>query len=419
MEQKAITVSEITGYLKNKIDNDFFLKSVFVVGEVSNCKYHDAGHIYFTLKDSGAQIQCTMFAGRRTGISFELKNGQRVIVYGNVSVYEKGGTYQILATTIRLDGIGNLYEKFEALKKKLHDEGLFDSEHKKPIPAYPKKIGIVTSATGAAIQDIRRIANRRNPYVSLILRPTLVQGAGAAADIVKGIKALDGLVDVIIVGRGGGSIEDLWAFNEEAVAYAIYNCNTPVVSAVGHEIDTTIADYVSDRVASTPSAAAELTVYMIDDLDQKLALLHENLLDAMQKIMDDRKAQLKQCSLELKNNSPKNLFMLKKERLSNMKPLLKKGFNAILEKRKNDLEAMEPLLKRDFTGIFEKRKDELVSNAKRLNAVSPLQKLEKGYAYVTDINGKLVNKKSCVKVGSDILVNVTDGVITATVKDKK
>ena len=258
---QAYSVTEINRYIKNMFIKDPYLNHIYVKGEVSNCKYHTSGHIYFTLKDAQGQLACVMFAGQRRGLSFRLEEGQSVIVLGSINVYERDGKYQLYANSIVLDGLGALYERFEKLKKSLAAEGLFDKDHKKPIPPYPKKVGIVTASTGAAIQDIINISKRRNPYVQLILYPALVQGDGAPESIVKGIKALDKLKpDVIIVGRGGGSIEDLWAFNEEIVARAIYACTTPIISAVGHETDVTIADYVADLQAPTPSAAAELAI---------------------------------------------------------------------------------------------------------------------------------------------------------------
>ena len=254
---QAYTVTEINQYIKNMFIKDPYLNHIYVKGEVSNCKYHTSGHIYFTLKDNQGQLACVMFAGQRRGLTFRMEEGQSVIVLGSVSVYERDGKYQLYANQIVLDGQGALYERFEKLKKDLEAEGLFDKAHKKPIPSYPKRVGIGTASTGAAIQDIINISKRRNPYIQLILYPALVQGAGAPESIVRGIKALDKLrPDVIIVGRGGGSIEDLWAFNEEIVARAIYSCNTPIISAVGHETDVTIADYVVDLRAPTPSAAA-------------------------------------------------------------------------------------------------------------------------------------------------------------------
>ena len=259
--KNVYSVSQVNQYIKSLISEDYFLSRIYVRGEVSNCKYHSSGHIYFTLKDGKGAIPCVMFAGSRNGLKFRLAEGQQVIVLGNISVYERDGRYQLYAREILQEGTGLLYERFEALKKDLGAKGYFDAEHKKAIPFYPKKVGIVTAPTGAAIQDMVHIASRRNPYIQLVLYPAIVQGDQAAESIVKGIKCLEKRdVDVIIIGRGGGSIEDLWAFNEEIVAEAVFQCPVPVISAVGHETDWTIADMVADLRAPTPSAAAELAV---------------------------------------------------------------------------------------------------------------------------------------------------------------
>ena len=260
--KNVYTVRQVNSYIKNMFTQDFMLSRIYVKGEVSNCKYHTSGHIYFSLKDESGTIACVMFAGHRAGLSFRLQEGQQVIVLGSVSVYERSGQYQLYAREIMLDGAGALYEKFEALKKELSEMGMFAQEYKQPIPKYIRTLGIVTAPTGAAVRDIINIAGRRNPFVQLILYPAQVQGDGAAESIIRGIRALEKRkVDVMIVGRGGGSIEDLWAFNEESVARAVFECSVPVISAVGHETDTTITDYVADLRAPTPSAAAELAVY--------------------------------------------------------------------------------------------------------------------------------------------------------------
>ena len=256
------SVAQVNSYIKNMFAQDFMLRQVSIKGEVSNCKYHTSGHIYFTIKDAGAAMTAIMFAGSRAaGLSFHMKEGEQVIVTGSVEVYEKTGAYQLYAKKIELDGEGNLYLKFEQLKHELEEMGMFAAEYKQPIPQYAGRIGVDTAPTGAAVQDIRNVSSRRNPYVQVILYPTLVQGEGAANSIVKGIQTLDAMnLDVIIVGRGGGSIEDLWAFNEIEVADAIYYADTPIISGTGHEIDMTIADYCADVRAATPSAACELAI---------------------------------------------------------------------------------------------------------------------------------------------------------------
>ena len=259
--KNTYSVGQVNRYIKNMFTQDYLLQKIYVKGEVSNCKYHTSGHIYFSLKDETGTLNCVMFAGHRRGLAFAMKNGDKVIVGGSVDVYERDGRYQMYAKEITLEGAGTLYERYLALKQELEDMGMFAQEYKQPIPRFIRRLGVVTAPTGAAVQDIRNISYRRNPYLQIILYPALVQGAGAAESIVKGIQMLDKKdVDVIIVGRGGGSIEDLWAFNEEIVARAIFECSTPIISAVGHETDFTIADFVADLRAPTPSAAAELAV---------------------------------------------------------------------------------------------------------------------------------------------------------------
>ena len=259
--KNTYSVGQVNRYIKNMFTQDYLLQKIYVKGEVSNCKYHTSGHIYFSLKDETGTLNCVMFAGHRRGLAFAMKNGDKVIVGGSVDVYERDGRYQMYAKEITLEGAGILYERYLALKQELEDMGMFAQEYKQPIPRFIRRLGVVTAPTGAAVQDIRNISYRRNPYLQIILYPALVQGAGAAESIVKGIQMLDKTdVDVIIVGRGGGSIEDLWAFNEEIVARAIFECSTPIISAVGHETDFTIADFAADLRAPTPSAAAELAV---------------------------------------------------------------------------------------------------------------------------------------------------------------
>lgn len=283
MNSRIYSVGQVNTYIKNMFSQDFMLNRISIKGEVSNCKYHTSGHIYFSLKDETGTLSCVMFAGQRKGLGFSMKNGDKVVAEGSVSVYERDGKYQLYARSITLEGAGLLYERYLALKKELEEMGMFSAEYKQPIPAYVKRVGIVTAPTGAAIQDIRNIAARRNPYVQLILYPALVQGEGAKESIVKGIETLDTCgVDVIIVGRGGGSIEDLWAFNEEEVARAIFHCQTPIISAVGHETDTTIADFVADLRAPTPSAAAELAVVDIRQVLENLRGYRQKLTFGME-----------------------------------------------------------------------------------------------------------------------------------------
>lgn len=396
--EKAYSVWQINAYIKNLFAKDYALKDIFMKGEVSNCKYHSSGHIYFTLKDSKSQMACVMFAGNRRGLGFQMKEGQSVIVHGEVSVYERDGKYQMYAKEILLDGTGALYERFEQLKRKLMEEGLFDQSHKKPIPFFSKRIGIVTASTGAAIQDIINISTRRNPYAQLILYSAIVQGEGAPSSIVEGIQRLDELgVDVIIVGRGGGSIEDLWVFNEEQVARAIYSCKTPVISAVGHETDTTIADFVSDLRAPTPSAAAELAVCNIAEVLGRLKEYNLALNRGCMRKLTEYRNRVERYKLKLEFNNPGNQILQKRQYLMDMEEKL-------------------------HTIIGNKIKDnrhKLALYMEKMNGLSPIYKLNKGFAYVTDSSGHALIKAEQVKQEDLITVKVMDGDIMAQVTDVK
>ena len=303
--KNAYSVGQVNRYVRNMFTQDYFLQKIYVKGEVSNCKYHTSGHIYFSLKDETGTLSCVMFAGQRRGLAFSMKNGDKVIVGGTIDVYERDGRYQLYAKEITLEGAGALYERFLALKQELEEMGMFDPGYKQPIPRFIRRLGVVTAPAGAAIQDIRNISYRRNPYLQIILYPALVQGSEAAQSIVKGIRTLDQAgVDVIIVGRGGGSIEDLWAFNEEIVARAIFECNTPVISAVGHETDFTIADFVADLRAPTPSAAAELAVDDFRSVVQTILLYKQRMYRAMSGKVDLSRSRLEQFQTRLSYLSP-------------------------------------------------------------------------------------------------------------------
>ena len=398
MRQNVYSVGQVNTYIKNMFGQDYLLNRLYVKGEVSNCKYHTSGHIYFSLKDETGAIACVMFAAQRSNMKFRLSEGQRVIVLGSVRVYERDGKYQLYANDIVLDGIGLLYERFQALKKELEEMGMFALEYKKPIPVYCKKVGIVTAPTGAAIRDIMNISRRRNPYVQLILYPALVQGEMAAPSIVKGIEALDQMgQDVIIVGRGGGSMEDLWAFNEEEVARAIFNCQTPVISAVGHETDTTIADYVADLRAPTPSAAAELAVYNIHDVLDK----QENYKMRMNMAMSNRirflRKELETYELRIKNLSPAQQLLEKRTLAADLA-------NQLETSMKNNLREKRFLLQMYI---------------EKLNGLSPLKKLNQGYSFVADADGKAVTSIENIKESDEVTIHVTDGEIKALVKETK
>ena len=392
--RNVYTVKQVNSYIKNKFTQDFMLNRIYVKGEVSNCKYHTSGHIYFSLKDESGTIACVMFAGSRAGLSFRMKEGQQVIVLGSISVYERDGKYQLYAREIVPDGAGLLYEKFEALKKELAEMGMFAPEYKQPIPKYVRTVGIVTAPTGAAVRDIINIAGRRNPYVQLILYPALVQGEGAAESIVKGIHALEAKqVDVIIVGRGGGSIEDLWTFNEEAVARAVFDCTVPVISAVGHETDTTITDYVADLRAPTPSAAAELAVYEYREVKETMLNCAQRMRRAVLIRADAQRARLKQMELRLKFAHPRQKLNEKRQ------------YCVELEDRLRNL--------MDRRLIAEKHR--LALSAEKMKGLSPLEKLNQGFSFVQDENGRNIKSIRQVRQGERLTVYVTDGKIETEV----
>lgn len=394
--EKAYSVWQINSYIKKVFASDYALNDIYMKGEVSNCKYHTSGHIYFTLKDSKSQMACVMFAGNRSGLGFQMKEGQSVIARGSISVYERDGKYQMYAREISLDGTGALYERFEQLKKQLTDEGLFDTAHKKAIPFFAKKIGIVTASTGAAIQDIVNISTRRNPYAQLILYPAIVQGEAAPASIIKGIHTLDQMgVDVIIVGRGGGSIEDLWGFNDEMVARAIYDCKTPIISAVGHETDTTIADFVADLRAPTPSAAAELAVCNIEDIFMELTGYQEAMNRSMARKIRDARSRMETAKMRLDYVSPSNQILQKRQYLMDTEDKLQR----LIEQKVKD------------------NRHKLALYIEKMNGLSPIEKLNKGYAFVTEKDDHVLTKIDQVAIGDIITVKVVDGDINATVVD--
>lgn len=396
--QHVYTVKQVNAYIKNMFTQDFMLNRIAVKGEVSNCKYHSSGHIYFSLKDASGVIACVMFAGNRGGLAFRMTEGQQVIVMGSVSTYERDGRYQLYAREIRLDGEGVLYERFQALRQELDEMGMFAAEYKQPIPKYVRKVGIVTAPTGAAVRDIMNIASRRNPYVQLILYPALVQGEGAAKSIVRGIQALDAYgVDVIIAGRGGGSIEDLWAFNEECVARAIFDCHTPVISAVGHETDITIADFVADLRAPTPSAAAELAVYEYGQtktaMEEIRFTLRKYLMEQIQKARHESERYL----LKLRLSHPGNQLRTRKQQLTDMEDRIRNLMEHKITEERNRILLCTEQMKR----------------------LSPLERLSGGYAFVSRSDGKPVRKINDVQRKDRIKIYLKDGMIEAEVTSVK
>ena len=388
------SVGQVNAYIKNMFNADFALNNIYIKGEISNCKYHTSGHIYFTLKDSTGVISAVMFAGNRKGLKFKLEEGQKVIALGSVSVYERDGKYQLYAKQIILEGTGLLYQRFEKLKTQLEEMGLFDKMYKKPIPKYATKVGICTASTGAAIQDIINISKRRNPFVQLYLYPCLVQGQGAAVDIVNAIRCLDSMdLDVIIVGRGGGSIEDLWAFNEKIVAKAIFDCDTPIISAVGHETDFTIADFVADMRAPTPSAAAELAVFDYSEFMEKQLNYSRLLFSSIDNKLKIYRKSLKSYETSVNLFSPVNQLQSRRQYSDELMTKLSKELNDVLNDRKHKLQ------------IY----------AERLNGMSPLNKISKGFAYVTDGNKKPLTSVSQVKADDEMSLIIKDGTIKAKV----
>ncbi len=392
---KTITVSQLNGYLKNLISSDYLLSKIHVKGEVSNCKYHSMGHIYFSLKDESAAISCVMFRQQARQLPFRLENGQTVIAGGRMDLYERDGKVQLYVQSMtKADEKGELARLYEELKLKLSDEGLFDFEKKKPIPQFPKRVGIVTASTGAAIRDIEQIAHRRNPYVQLILYPAKVQGEGAALTIARGIEVLDRMnLDTIIIGRGGGSMEDLWAFNEEIVARAIYAAHTPIISGTGHEVDTTIADYVADKRASTPSAAAELAIPDVMTTIRGIKSQKRQLFLQMENVLREKKKKAETLRLRLEKQSPERLLRDKQQRLAELSERMKSRMKDRLNDKKNRL------------GIL----------IEKLNGRSPSAKLVHGYGYLS-MSGKPLENAVDATPGSNLDITLHDGVIHAETK---
>ena len=384
----AYSVGQVNSYIRNMFEQDFMLRSVHVKGEVSNVKYHSSGHIYFTMKDNTGTLACVMFAGNRKGLAFTLKEGQQIIAGGRIDVYERDGKYQLYAASIVLDGLGQLYERFEQLKKELEEMGMFADEYKKPIPKYITKLGVVTAPTGAAVRDIINITKRRNPHVSIILYPAKVQGEGSAESIVEGIRMLEAQgVDVMIVGRGGGSIEDLWAFNEESVARAIFDCTVPVISAVGHETDTTIADFVADLRAPTPSAGAELAVFDIMAFSDMLNGYKEALKDSLIDAVGKKRDRYEKLALKLQGLSPGHKLREQRMRYISLLEHLQDSMNGRLKDKRHLLDI----------------------RVERLEALSPLKRLSSGYAFVQDDKGRALKSVKDINVSDELKLSLKDG----------
>ena len=389
MKQRNVySVGQINTYIRNMFAQDFMMNHVAVRGEVSDCKYHSSGHIYFTLKDETGVLKAIMFRTQAArGLPFRMKEGDRVVVIGAIRIYERDGKYQLYAEEISREGAGLLYQKFMETKKELEEMGMFAEEYKQPIPRFVSRVGVVTAPTGAAVRDIQNISHRRNPYVQMILYPALVQGEYAAASIVQGIHALEAKnVDVIIVGRGGGSMEDLWAFNEEIVARAIFECPIPIISAVGHETDFTIADYVADLRAPTPSAAAELAVFEVDRVLDMLQNGRELLMRRLQQQIEKKRSFLREYQLRLQNLH---------------------------------LTDQEEALERKMQEILRQKRHRLEMYAARLEGVSPLKKLQGPYAFLADSDGKPLQQAAKLHPGDHFTAHMLDGTIEAEVRQIK
>lgn len=439
-----LTVQALTRYIKRKFDFDPHLQDVFVKGEISNYKKHTSGHLYFTLKDNKARILAVMFSSQAKKLRFEPENGMTVLLHGEVTVYEPSGQYQIYVKEMEPEGIGALYLAFEQLKEKLSKEGLFNKDRKKPLPLYPKTVGVVTSPTGAAIRDILTTIKRRYPIAKIIIYPALVQGNAAAASIVSAIETANSRkeADLLIVGRGGGSIEELWAFNEEAVARAIFASEIPVISAVGHETDTTIADFVADLRAPTPTGAAELAVPNIDDLIERILNRKIRLIRAIKERTNVESKRLDRLTKSYAFRYPQKLFEQKTEHLDRTveqaNRLLKQKIADTNQKMKyleqrlksnhpqgqfdaanNKLGQQVKRMSRSFEAIFKLKEKEFLNQVSTLNVLSPLKVMERGYSIAYDSEDHIIKSINNVKVGDSIKVTLTDGTLKAKIIERE
>ena len=417
---RVYSVAQVNAYIRNMFDQDFLLTAVSVRGEISNCKYHQSGHVYFTLKDAGAAMACVLFAGNRRNVSLRLRDGMQVIASGKVSVYEKGGTYQLYVSAVSAAGLGELYERYEALKKELMEMGMFDALYKQPIPRHVRTLGVVTAPTGAAVRDIIQISGRRNPGIQIILYPARVQGDGAVESIVRGIRLLDAQgVDVIIIGRGGGSIEDLWAFNEEAVARAVFEAATPIISAVGHETDTVITDFVADLRAPTPSAAAELAVEDLQLTLDRLKSDHVALQRGMLERLQTARTQIQMRAVRLNALHPGAVLDRQKDRLRMLRDTMNACVSQAIAERRMDVMNAEERLRILMERRVEAEKQKLALYAQRLQGASPYRVLAAGYSLVTDAQGRRLSSIEDSNVGDALKVYLQDGFLKTEVTGKQ
>ena len=420
MNINYITISDLTRYIKAKFDYDTHLQKVYVKGEISNFKHHTSGHLYFTLKDEKSRILAVRFYNRYKPLNFELEDGMKVLVSGRISVYETTGNYQIYVDDIEPDGLGALYLEYEKLKKKLEEKGLFDVKYKKAIPKYPKRIGIITAPTGAAIRDILSTIKRRYPIVETILFPALVQGQGAKESIVKQIENAQNYdLDVIICGRGGGSIEDLWAFNEEIVAEAIFKSKVPIISAVGHEVDFTIADFVADRRAETPTGAAEIAVPYYLDIINIINQYKIRLNESVNNVINKRKIKLDSIKDSYILKNPLSLYEIKSQKLDNLVDLLNKNINNKLSNnyiKYNGIILNNILL--NPSNLFIKKQHQFEVLLNKVELLNPLKILDKGYS-VVKLKDKVIKDASKLKENDSISITLSKGVVKATVIGKE
>ena len=419
MQDKYISISQLTRYIKFKFDNDEHLAHVFLRGEISNFKAHTRGHYYFTLKDETSRINAVMFASNVVKMNFRPADGMKVLVTGRISVYEATGGYQIYVEEMVEDGVGNLYVQFEELKKKLQQEGLFDPEHKKKIPKIPKTVGIITAPTGAAIRDILSTIKRRWPITKTILFPSLVQGASAAPEIIKQIeKAQEYDIDVLIVGRGGGSIEDMWCFNDEQVARAIYACKIPVISAVGHEIDFTIADFVADLRAPTPTGAAEMAVPNISDFYQYFGQIELRLEQAIMTMITSKKDQLETLKKSYILTNPIAMYQVKEQRFDSLFEKIHLLMNSIIANEKNNCLILKQKLENNIQKVLENEQHRYLHALNKLEILNPLLTIKRGYS-ITRNQDHVVTSIQQVKPHDKLKIEVTDGLIEARVEEVK
>ena len=414
----VLTVTQLTSYLQRSVRADAFLRYVSIRGEISNCKYHYTGNIYFTLKDAGSQISCVMFHDdRQSGLRFAMKDGDSVIVTGRVDIYVRNGVYQLYARSIEKAGRGALYEQYEKLKAQMQAAGLFDEAHKKPLPPYPKSIGVVTASTGAAVHDIISVSRRRNPYIQIVFCPAQVQGKGAAHSIAAGIRALDRYgVDVIIAGRGGGSFEDLWEFNEPEAVYAFYNCKTPIISATGHETDFTLGDFAADKRAPTPSAAAELAVPDIRSVLDEIREYGRRLDAAIGSRLDAYRRQTEHYRKVVHSYSPERQLDERKKRLARLKDEMEMMMTHHISDARQNLDVLGMRLDSDMDAHMTAAKNTAALYAQKLEGRAPGRALARGYAYVTDQDGRGISSIAQVEAGDRISIAVTDGDIKASVE---